>query len=220
MKLLSPSRFCNSFPSPLPHNLSVKFSSISFSSFQFSPPPCISHSISSHTRNHSYNARIRRRRRNIFIGSCTTSSKNVELESKSSDSNGDSSSSPDFDCVGTGLDVECLVSSSPSSETNGKMFVVEGGGGGDELKSDLLEMMVETGVLVSPFFFWGTAMVAMKEVLPLVGPFFVASFRLIPAGLLLVAFAASKGRPLPSGFTAWLSIALFGLVDAACFQVL
>ncbi|KAF2314782.1 hypothetical protein GH714_033541 [Hevea brasiliensis] len=123
----------------------------------------------------------------------------------------------DFDCVGTGLDVECLVSSSPSSETNGTKLAVEEGGG-DESKSDLLEMMVETGVLVSPFFFWGTAMVAMKEILPLVGPFFVAAFRLIPAGSLLIAFAASQSRPLPSGFIAWLSIALFGLVDAACFQ--
>ncbi|CAK7337345.1 unnamed protein product [Dovyalis caffra] len=58
----------------------------------------------------------------------------------------------------------------------------------------------------------------MKEVLPLTGPFFVASFRLIPAGLLLVAFAGFKGRPLPSGLTAWLSITLFALVDASCFQ--
>lgn len=58
----------------------------------------------------------------------------------------------------------------------------------------------------------------MKEVLPKTGPFFVSSFRLIPAGLLLVAFASSRGRPLPSGLTAWLSISLFALVDATCFQ--
>ncbi|KAJ4838554.1 hypothetical protein Tsubulata_024638 [Turnera subulata] len=61
-------------------------------------------------------------------------------------------------------------------------------------------------------------MVAMKEVIPLTGPFFVAAFRLIPSGLLLVAFAASKGRPIPSGLAAWLSISVFALVDAACFQ--
>lgn len=61
-------------------------------------------------------------------------------------------------------------------------------------------------------------MVAMKEVLPKYGPFFVAAFRLIPAGFLLVAFAASRGRRLPSSFNAWLSITLFALIDAACFQ--
>ena len=77
----------------------------------------------------------------------------------------------------------------------------------------------EWGVLVSPFFFWGTAMVAMKQVLPKAGPFFVSSFRLIPAGLLIIAYAASRGRKQPSGFSAWLSIFLFALVDAACFQV-
>lgn len=61
-------------------------------------------------------------------------------------------------------------------------------------------------------------MVAMKEVLPKTGPFFVSSFRLIPAGVLLVGFAAVRGRPLPSGAMAWLSISIFALVDATCFQ--
>lgn len=61
-------------------------------------------------------------------------------------------------------------------------------------------------------------MVVMKEVLPKCGPFFVSAFRLIPAGFLLVGFAAWRGRPLPSGFNAWISITLFALVDAACFQ--
>ncbi|KAL6345864.1 hypothetical protein AAG906_017623 [Vitis piasezkii] len=61
-------------------------------------------------------------------------------------------------------------------------------------------------------------MVAMKQVLPKAGPFFVSSFRLIPAGLLIIAYAASRGRKQPSGFSAWLSIFLFALVDAACFQ--
>ena len=63
-------------------------------------------------------------------------------------------------------------------------------------------------------------MVAMKEVLPKAGTFFVAAFRLIPAGLLLITFASSQGRKLPSGFNAWVSIFLFALVDASCFQVL
>nr|KJB48170.1 hypothetical protein B456_008G055000 [Gossypium raimondii] len=111
------------------------------------------------------------------------------------------------DCVGTGLDVECLVSQNEKQDLE-----IE------DVEKAESNILLEWAVLVSPFFFWGTAMVAMKEVLPKAGPFFVASFRLIPAGLLLVAFANSKGKPLPSGLTAWLSIALFALVDAACFQ--
>ncbi|QHN92398.1 WAT1-related protein [Arachis hypogaea] len=82
----------------------------------------------------------------------------------------------------------------------------------------LAEGLWELTVPVSPFFFWGTAMVAMKEVIPRTGPFFVSAFRLIPAGFLLIGFAASRGRPFPSGLNAWLSISLFALVDAACFQ--
>lgn len=113
-----------------------------------------------------------------------------------------------IDCVGTGLDVECVASETdpllPSQES-------------EETKG-IQSVIWEWIVLVSPFFFWGTAMVAMKEVLPKAGPFFVAAFRLIPAGMLLVAFAAYKGRRLPSGFNAWISIAVFALVDAACFQ--
>ncbi|RZB81073.1 WAT1-related protein, chloroplastic isoform B [Glycine soja] len=115
------------------------------------------------------------------------------------------------DCVGTGQDVECLVNteekqSEPTSSSSSSSMLC------------LAEALWEGAVLVSPFFFWGTAMVAMKEVLPKCGPFFVSAFRLIPAGFLLVAFAASRGRSLPSGFIAWLSITLFALVDATCFQ--
>uniref|UniRef100_A0ACD5TJA3 Uncharacterized protein n=1 Tax=Avena sativa TaxID=4498 RepID=A0ACD5TJA3_AVESA len=76
----------------------------------------------------------------------------------------------------------------------------------------------EWALLVSPFFFWGTAMVAMKGVIPKTGPFFVAALRLLPAGALVVAFAAARGRKQPSGWAAWGAIAAFGLVDAACFQ--
>lgn len=105
--------------------------------------------------------------------------------------------------------MECLLTEEDEGKTK------------DESSSKRLclgEALWEGAVLISPFFFWGTAMVAMKEVIPNYGPFFVASFRLIPAGFLLVAFAAFRGRALPSGFNAWLSIAIFALVDAACFQ--
>lgn len=143
--------------------------------------------------------------------SCTTSGTEAELE--------DSSPFADVDCVGTGLDVECLVSTPPPSPSDQTQTQIESG---DQTQQTLsivpLGELWEWAVLVSPFFFWGTAMVAMKEVLPKAGPFFVSAFRLIPAGFLLVAFAASRGRPFPSGLIAWVSIALFGLVDAACFQ--
>ncbi|XP_065850819.1 WAT1-related protein At3g02690, chloroplastic [Euphorbia lathyris] len=223
MKLFSPSCLtqCSSIPS-LSNNPFIRFST-----FHFSPPKYSVH-LKSPSTTDLFTASFRRRSRGHFFSSCTSSSRNVELESsESSGSNNNSPSSSslnvdqDFDCVGTGQDVECLISSSsPSSESNGVVLsstakVVEEG---DESKSNLVAMLLETGVLISPFFFWGTAMVAMKEVLPLSGPFFVASFRLIPAGLLLIAFAAYKGRPLPSGLNAWLSIALFGLIDATCFQ--
>ena len=72
--------------------------------------------------------------------------------------------------------------------------------------------------LVSPFFLWGTSMVAMKEVLPATSPLFVASVRLVPAGLVLIAWAASQKRPWPKGKDAWLAISLFALVDGTAFQ--
>ncbi|XAR58101.1 hypothetical protein NMG60_11026487 [Bertholletia excelsa] len=118
-----------------------------------------------------------------------------------------SSQSP-VDCVGTGLDVECVVASETDELSQSANL---------ETTSFLGELW-DGALLISPFFFWGTAMVAMKEVLPKTGPLFVSAFRLIPAGLLLVGFAASRGRRLPSGLTAWLSISLFALVDATCFQ--
>jgi len=86
---------------------------------------------------------------------------------------------------------------------------------------DLSELALSVGstlLLVSPFSFWGSSMVAMKDVLPQAGPMFVAAFRLIPAGALLVAYAASRGRPMPSSASAWGAILAFAAVDAACFQ--
>ncbi|POO03353.1 EamA domain containing protein [Trema orientale] len=150
----------------------------------------------------------RHHRNPIPILNCTTSSTDTDLQEEPQ--------SESLDCVGTGLDVECLVSSSDDqtqTQTQTRTETLT-----QQNQSITLEEAWELAVLVSPFFFWGTAMVAMKEVLPKAGPFFVSAFRLIPAGFLLVAFAASRGRPSPKGLSAWLSIALFGLVDAACFQ--
>jgi hypothetical protein len=60
---------------------------------------------------------------------------------------------------------------------------------------------------------WGA-----QTVLPSTGPYFVAAMRLIPAGGLLVAYAAYTGRKQPAGAMAWLAIAAFALVDGTMFQ--
>lgn len=141
------------------------------------------------------------KKRCIIVTNCTTTNKK-NMESSST-----------VDCVGTDTDVECLISPTDKEEIEQEQVEHDG-------QVMELGMLLEWAVLVSPFFFWGTAMVAMKEVLPKAGTFFVAAFRLIPAGLLLITFASSQGRKLPSGFNAWVSIFLFALVDASCFQVL
>ncbi|KAA8532127.1 hypothetical protein F0562_006730 [Nyssa sinensis] len=175
---------------------------------------------------YSNNSDVKFRARVVNCFSEKATESDVKVESSPPPSFNSSSLSAG-DCVGTGLDVESLVSSSSETEELSKSSTLEIKDGGNynqnvQQKSFSFEMFLgvlwEWGLLVSPFFFWGTAMVAMKEVLPKTGPFFVSSFRLIPAGLLLVAFAASRGRPFPSGIAAWLSISLFALVDAACFQ--
>lgn len=73
-------------------------------------------------------------------------------------------------------------------------------------------------LLIAPFFLWGTAMVAMKGVIPDTTPLFMAGVRLVPAGLLIIIAAWLMGRPQPKGWQAWLWIALFALVDGALFQ--
>lgn len=73
-------------------------------------------------------------------------------------------------------------------------------------------------LLIAPFFFWGTAMVAMKGIMPHTTPLFMAGVRLVPAGVLVLATAAMMGRPQPKSWAAWLWIALFALVDGAMFQ--
>lgn len=72
--------------------------------------------------------------------------------------------------------------------------------------------------LIAPFFFWGTAMVAMKGVVPHTSPFFMAGVRLVPAGLLVLIVAFLMGRKQPKGWKAWLWISLFALVDGSLFQ--
>ncbi|MBC1219521.1 EamA family transporter [Nostoc sp. UCD121] len=73
-------------------------------------------------------------------------------------------------------------------------------------------------LLIAPFFLWGTAMVAMKGVIPHTTPLFMAGVRLIPAGMLILIAAAFMGKPQPKGWAAWLWISLFALIDGTLFQ--
>ncbi len=61
-------------------------------------------------------------------------------------------------------------------------------------------------------------MVAMKEATPHTTPFFLASFRLLPAGILVLVAAAVWQLPQPQTWRAWSWIILFGLVDGTLFQ--
>ena len=73
-------------------------------------------------------------------------------------------------------------------------------------------------LLIAPFFLWGTAMVAMKGVIPQTTPFFMAGIRLVPAGILVLLVAWLWKRPQPQGVKAWLWIIIFALLDGAMFQ--
>ncbi len=73
-------------------------------------------------------------------------------------------------------------------------------------------------LLIAPFFLWGTAMVAMKGVIPHTTPFFMAGVRLVPAGILILIAAALMGRLQSISWKGWLWISLFALVDGAMFQ--
>jgi drug/metabolite transporter (DMT)-like permease len=73
-------------------------------------------------------------------------------------------------------------------------------------------------LLVVPFFLWGTAMVAMKGVMPHTTPLFMAGVRLIPAGILVLIATAISKRQQPQTWQAWAWILLFAIVDGALFQ--
>ena len=66
---------------------------------------------------------------------------------------------------------------------------------------------------------WLTCNFFLQELAPHTSPIFVSAFRLLPAGVALVAWAAANGRQQPKGWQAWLACALFGLVDGTAFQV-
>jgi drug/metabolite transporter (DMT)-like permease len=73
-------------------------------------------------------------------------------------------------------------------------------------------------LLIAPFFLWGTAMVAMKGILPETEPLFLGALRLLPAGILVILIALWLGKSHPQGWRAWGWIGLFALIDGSLFQ--
>ena len=61
-------------------------------------------------------------------------------------------------------------------------------------------------------------MVAMKGVIETTTPLFLATLRLVPAGILVLIAAAISGRKHPQTWQAWAWIAGFALVDGTLFQ--
>ena len=61
-------------------------------------------------------------------------------------------------------------------------------------------------------------MVVMKFIIPHTTPLFLAAFRLLPAGILILLLATLLKLPQPKSWQAWLWIGLFALVDGAMFQ--
>ncbi|MEO0986496.1 MAG: DMT family transporter [Cyanobacteria bacterium J06639_14] len=72
--------------------------------------------------------------------------------------------------------------------------------------------------MIAPFFLWGTAMVAMKGVIPATEPFFLATMRLMPAGVLVLMVALLMGRSQRVTRRGWLWIGVFALIDGTLFQ--
>ena len=139
-----------------------------------------------------------------------------------------SSAEPELECVVVGMEAACVLSVDDDDDDDGESggdasstSSVARVGVGDDDDADAatgFAALLGGAALVSPFFLWGTSMVAMKTVLPATSPLFVASVRLVPAGAVLIAWAALNKRPWPNTANAWAAIALFGLVDGTMFQ--
>ncbi len=87
-----------------------------------------------------------------------------------------------------------------------------------QLSSNSTSSLPKALLLIAPFFLWGTAMVAMKGVIPYTTPFFMAGFRLVPAGILVLVVAIILKLPQPKTWQAWLWIVAFAVIDGALFQ--
>ncbi|GIL47766.1 hypothetical protein Vafri_3954 [Volvox africanus] len=125
----------------------------------------------------------------------------------------------EVNCTLSGLDsVMCVVEDVPDEaevSTAGSLSLpAEATAVNDSLPVTILQNVL----LISPFFFWGTSMVAMKSVVPHTTPLVLGALRLLPAGLVLVAWATASGRDHPSTLKAWAWVLAFALIDAAAFQ--
>ena len=87
-----------------------------------------------------------------------------------------------------------------------------------QLSSNSTPSFSKALLLIAPFFLWGTAMVAMKGVIPSTTPFFMAGVRLLPAGVLVLLVSLVLKLPQPKTWQAWLWILAFAVVDGAMFQ--
>ncbi|BAQ63411.1 DMT family transporter [Geminocystis sp. NIES-3709] len=87
-----------------------------------------------------------------------------------------------------------------------------------QLKPDYNSSFLTSLILIAPFFLWGTAMVAMKGVIPQTTPLFMAGIRIFPAGFLVLLVAIALGKSQPKTWQGWGWISLFALVDGCMFQ--
>ncbi|QDZ20536.1 WAT1-related protein [Chloropicon primus] len=127
-----------------------------------------------------------------------------------------SSSSPNVvECYGVGMDVECEIVGEEEAPV------------GEAPSAEVSPWQAALGVLslTSPFFFWGTSMVAMKFEAIHTTPLFLGSMRLVPAGAALLvwskAFASEERRKIdviPRKAEDWAKIVTFAFVDGTCFQ--
>jgi drug/metabolite transporter (DMT)-like permease len=152
-------------------------------------------------------------------GVCAAESRDSDAPNNATTNGGGNRATEDLACFGTGSEVECIIPETSQETSNGiakaRATPLETSAQpGMPSTSGILEALL----LVSPFFFWGTSMVAMKQLAPHTMPLFVASWRLLPAGIALLAWAAASGRKQPTTPMAWLAISLFALADGACFQ--
>lgn len=122
-------------------------------------------------------------------------------------------------CVATGDSVMCEM----LEQEEEQLLLSErtlSGSAASTAPPSLATTVMNTALLVSPFFFWGTSMPALKLVMPHVpSPLLLGALRLLPASLLLIAWAAVTGRKHPNTWQAWGWILLFSIVDGAAFQV-
>jgi drug/metabolite transporter (DMT)-like permease len=154
-----------------------------------------------------------RRRVALASGNNNSSTEGSNSTSATASSN-DKTSTEDLACYGVGAEVECVV---PEYETNSTS---NGNGSSTSSPKERSNVapFIDTLLLISPFFFWGTSMVAMKQLGPHTTPLFLAAWRLIPAGVVLLLWAQATGRKQPNSSMAWLAVALFGIADGTMFQ--